>query len=101
MTAPERAMLRGRRLDQSSSRSVPSALCASGPTASDRFPKPMSLELRNVSKVVGSEVHIHPTSLVLTDEGFNILLGTTLAGKTTLMQLMAGIQRPSSGEVWF
>src|SRR5688572_11415657 len=61
----------------------------------------MSLELRNVSKVVGSEVHIHPTSLVLTDEGFNILLGTTLAGKTTLMQLMAGIQRPSSGEVWF
>jgi glycerol transport system ATP-binding protein len=61
----------------------------------------MSLELRNVSKVVGSEVHIHPTTLALTDEGFNILLGTTLAGKTTLMQLMAGIQRPSSGEIWF
>jgi glycerol transport system ATP-binding protein len=61
----------------------------------------MSLELRNVSKVVGGEVHIHPTSLVLTEEGFNILLGTTLAGKTTLMQLMAGIQRPSSGEIWF
>src|SRR5690606_13124970 len=61
----------------------------------------MSLELRNVSKLVGSEVHIHPTELTLTDEGFNILLGTTLAGKTTLMQLMAGLQRPSEGEVWF
>lgn len=61
----------------------------------------MSLELRNVSKVVGNEVHIFPTDLTLTDEGFNILLGTTLAGKTTLMQLMAGIQRPSTGEIWF
>jgi glycerol transport system ATP-binding protein len=61
----------------------------------------MSLELRNVSKLVGNEVHIFPTELTLTDEGFNILLGTTLAGKTTLMQLMAGLQRPSEGEVWF
>ncbi|HEV7277003.1 MAG TPA: ABC transporter ATP-binding protein [Devosiaceae bacterium] len=61
----------------------------------------MSLELRNVSKVVGNEVHIHPTDLTLEDEGFNILLGTTLAGKTTLMQLMAGLQRPTEGEVWF
>jgi glycerol transport system ATP-binding protein len=61
----------------------------------------MSLELRNVSKLVGSEVHIYPTDLTLTDEGFNILLGTTLAGKTTLMQLMAGLQRPTEGEVWF
>jgi glycerol transport system ATP-binding protein len=61
----------------------------------------MSLELRNVSKVVGNEVHIFPTDLRLEDEGFNILLGTTLAGKTTLMQLMAGLQRPTEGEIWF
>ncbi len=61
----------------------------------------MSLELRNVSKLAGSETHIYPTDLTLTDEGFNILLGTTLAGKTTLMQLMAGLQRPSDGAVWF
>ena len=61
----------------------------------------MSLELRNVSKLVGNEVHIFPTDLTLEAEGFNILLGTTLAGKTTLMQLMAGLQPPSTGEVWF
>ena len=30
-----------------------------------------------------------------------MLLGTTLAGKTTLMQLMAGIQKPSSGSIRF
>lgn len=61
----------------------------------------MALELRNVSKQVGGDVHIHPTDLTLAEDGFNILLGTTLAGKTTLMQLMAGLDRPSAGSVWF
>ncbi|MEM7222973.1 MAG: ABC transporter ATP-binding protein [Pseudomonadota bacterium] len=61
----------------------------------------MTLELRQVAKQVGAETHIYPTDLVLQDRGFNILLGTTLAGKTTLMQLMAGLERPSAGEVWF
>lgn len=61
----------------------------------------MALELRNVVKRVGAETHIYETSLTLAESGFNILLGTTLSGKTTLMQLMAGLQRPTSGEVWF
>jgi glycerol transport system ATP-binding protein len=61
----------------------------------------MSIELRNVTKRRGSEVHIYETDLVLSDDGFNILLGTTLAGKTTLMQLMAGLERPTTGEIWF
>lgn len=61
----------------------------------------MTLELRNVAKRVGAETHIHPASLMMADGSFNILLGTTLAGKTTLMQLMAGIQKPSEGEIWF
>src|SRR4029450_4895451 len=45
--------------------------------------------------------HIHETTVQLAQEGFNILLGTTLAGKTTLMQLMAGLDRPTTGEIWF
>ena len=61
----------------------------------------MSLELRNVTKRVGADVHIHETSLVLEEGTFNILLGTTLAGKTTLMQLMAGLEQPTSGEILF
>jgi glycerol transport system ATP-binding protein len=61
----------------------------------------MALELRNVEKRVGREIHIHETSLTLAEEDFNTLLGTTLAGKTTLMQLMAGIDKPTSGAVWF
>nr|MDP9180091.1 ABC transporter ATP-binding protein [Gemmatimonadota bacterium] len=61
----------------------------------------MTLELKNVSKRVGADMHIHETSLVFDDNSFNILLGATRAGKTTLMQLMAGIQKPSSGKILF
>ncbi|MGI9372892.1 MAG: ABC transporter ATP-binding protein [Hyphomicrobiales bacterium] len=61
----------------------------------------MALELKDVSVVDGRETHIYPTSLTLEPGSFNVLLGTTLAGKTTLMQIMAGLQKPSSGEVWF
>jgi glycerol transport system ATP-binding protein len=59
------------------------------------------LALKNVVRRVGAQIHIHETSLELQPGGFNVLLGTTLAGKTTLMQLMAGLVPPTSGRIWF
>ena len=61
----------------------------------------MALELKGIGKTVGADVHIHPTDLTLEPGGFNILLGTTLSGKTTLMQLMAGLERPTSGTLHY
>ena len=61
----------------------------------------MPLELKHITKRVGADTYIHETNLVMADGTFNILLGTTLAGKTTLMQLIAGIQKPTTGEIWF
>jgi glycerol transport system ATP-binding protein len=61
----------------------------------------MTLELKSVTKRVGTDVHIHETDLVLAEGTFNTLLGPTLAGKTSLMQLVAGLVAPNSGEVWF
>lgn len=61
----------------------------------------MTLELKSVVKRVGAETHIHETNLMLREDGFNILLGTTLAGKTSLMQLIAGLERPTSGDILF
>jgi glycerol transport system ATP-binding protein len=61
----------------------------------------MSLELREVTLRDGADVHIHPTTLALAPQGFNTLLGETLAGKTTLLRLMAGLVKPSAGSVWF
>jgi len=60
----------------------------------------MPLELKNVFKRVGADVHIHNANIAFADGSFNVLLGATRSGKTTLMQLMAGIQQPTRGEIW-
>ena len=57
------------------------------------------LELRNLSKKVGSSIHINDVSLKLEKGSLNVLLGSTLSGKTSLMRLMAGLDRPTSGEI--
>ncbi len=61
----------------------------------------MTLELKAVEKRDGAQTQIYPTDLVLPDAEFTILLGTTLSGKTTLLQLMAGLEKPTAGEIWF
>ncbi|WP_454288701.1 ABC transporter ATP-binding protein [Rhizobium arsenicireducens] len=57
------------------------------------------LELRNVSKMVAGEYHIRPTDLVLQRGSLNVLLGPTLSGKTSLMRLMAGLDKPTGGSI--
>jgi glycerol transport system ATP-binding protein len=59
------------------------------------------LELRNVTKTVGNVDHIRDVSLTLAHGSLNVLLGPTLSGKTSLMRLMAGLDLPTSGSVWF
>lgn len=59
----------------------------------------MSLTLEQVSKTVGRETHIYPTDLTLEAGSLNVLLGPTLSGKTSLMRLMAGLDKPASGRV--
>ncbi len=61
----------------------------------------MTLELCGVSRVVEGRVHIHPTDLVLQGGTMNVLLGPTLSGKTSLMRLMAGLDVPSAGQIFW
>ena len=60
----------------------------------------MTIELRNVAKNVGAQAHIYDTSLTFEPGGFNVLLGATNAGKSTLIKLMAGLERPTRGQVF-
>jgi glycerol transport system ATP-binding protein len=59
------------------------------------------LELENVSKTVLGQGHIEATDLALAPGSFNILLGPTLSGKTTLLRLMAGLDKPTAGAIRF
>ena len=59
----------------------------------------MRLELQGVSKKLGAETHLYPLTVALVPGAINIILGATLAGKTTLMRLMAGLDKPTEGKV--
>ena len=59
----------------------------------------MTLELKQVTKTVGAETHLYPLDLKLAGGGINVLLGPTQAGKTSLMRIIAGLDKPGSGSV--
>lgn len=59
----------------------------------------MALELQGVSRSVAGRMHIHPIDLRLERATMNVLLGPTLSGKTSLMRLMAGLDRPDLGRI--
>lgn len=59
----------------------------------------MSLVLQDVGLTVGAEPYLSGVSLALDGGGLHVLLGPTLSGKTTLMRLMAGLERPTAGRV--
>ena len=59
----------------------------------------MSLVLENISKIVAGETHLHGINLEFESGSRNVLLGRTLAGKTSLLRLMAGLDRPTTGKI--
>ncbi len=73
----------------------------------DAVPKPqthrgiplLSLVLDRIGYKRGDETFITDASLDLETGSMNVLLGPTLSGKTTLMRLMAGLDRPTSGRI--
>ena len=59
----------------------------------------MGLSLQNIDKIVGREIHLKDINLEFETGTRNVLLGRTLAGKTSLLRIMAGIDRPSHGKI--
>ncbi|MCV9940235.1 ABC transporter ATP-binding protein [Boseaceae bacterium BT-24-1] len=59
----------------------------------------MSLTLDSIGLTRGAQTLLADISLTLERGSLNVLLGATLAGKTSLMRLMAGLDAPSSGKI--
>lgn len=58
------------------------------------------MRLENVTYRNGLQTWLHAVDLSLAPGEFNVLLGATLAGKTTLLRIMAGLDKPSSGRIF-
>src|SRR3982075_2724730 len=59
----------------------------------------MSVTLENVTRAVDGIPTIRDVSLTLDRGTLSVLLGPTLAGKTSIMRLLAGLDKPGSGRV--
>jgi glycerol transport system ATP-binding protein len=59
----------------------------------------MELMVDHVGKTVGAQPWLYDLSLGLRPNEVTVLLGATQAGKTSLMRIMAGLDRPSTGQV--
>ena len=58
------------------------------------------MALKGVDKVVGGETHLKGIDLAFETGSRNVLLGRTLAGKTTLLRMIAGDLHPTQGRLW-
>ena len=56
--------------------------------------------LKNISKSWDNAVGVKHMSLDIADGEFLVLLGPSGCGKTTTMRMVAGLEDPSTGEVW-
>ncbi len=59
----------------------------------------MQLRLEGVAQQAGSQAYLYSMTLAPVPGAVTILLGATQAGKTSLMRVMAGLDRPSAGHV--
>jgi multiple sugar transport system ATP-binding protein len=56
--------------------------------------------LKNVTKKFGSVTAVDNLSLVIKEGSFTTLLGPSGCGKTTTLRMIAGLDHPTSGEIW-
>ena len=59
----------------------------------------MSVTLDHVTRTVDGTAYIRDVSLTLERGTLSVLLGPTPSGKTSIMRLLAGLDKPSSGRV--
>ncbi len=59
----------------------------------------MTLALEKIGMRVGAAMHLEDIDLSLPGSSVTVLLGPTLSGKTSLLRIMAGLDRPTAGRI--
>lgn len=59
----------------------------------------MGIALEKTTRIVDGENHLYEMSLSFKPGSKNVILGQTLAGKTSMLRIMAGLDRPTNGRV--
>jgi sulfate/thiosulfate transport system ATP-binding protein len=61
----------------------------------------MTIRVQRVSKSFSTYPALDDVSLTIKDREFVALLGPSGSGKTTLLRILAGLEVPETGKVWF
>lgn len=61
----------------------------------------MEIRLHGITKRFEKKQVIRPTSLTIDSGSFTTLLGPSGCGKTTLLRMIAGLETPDDGEIYF
>ncbi|MCD8105397.1 MAG: ABC transporter ATP-binding protein, partial [Lachnospiraceae bacterium] len=61
----------------------------------------MKIRLTDIEKSFAGKQVIRPVSITIESGSFTTLLGPSGCGKTTLLRMIAGLETPDAGEIWF
>ncbi|NUO20057.1 sn-glycerol-3-phosphate ABC transporter ATP-binding protein UgpC [bacterium] len=59
-----------------------------------------SIELRNLCKQFGKTIVLRDISFSVREDEFVVLVGPSGCGKSTILRSIAGLETPTSGEIW-